>query len=110
MKRLLRGWKFAVLFLRLMQQFADAQFFGSYRVVGFVARARAQNGEPKRVFAYGDSRVSANLGEQTPEEAKLKFANLSSLSTSDAGDRIFETTEQQDAEEDMLVAKGALTT
>jgi hypothetical protein len=47
--------------------------------------------------------------EQAPEEAKLKFANLGDLSTSDAGDRIFEITEQQDAEEDVLVAKGAPT-
>ena len=31
----------------------------------------------------------ANFGEQTPEEAKLEFVNLSGLSTSDALDEIF---------------------
>lgn len=44
------GRKFDVLFSRLMKRFADVQFFGSYRVVSFVAWARAQNGEPNRVF------------------------------------------------------------
>jgi hypothetical protein len=48
----------------------------------------------------------SNVGEQTPEEAKLKFANLSGLSPSAARDRIFKIAEQQDAEEDKLVAKG----
>jgi hypothetical protein len=100
------GRKFDVLFSRLMKRFADVQFFGSYRVVSFVAWARAQNGEAKRVFAYADGGVLANVGEQTSEEAQLKFANLSGLSPSAAGDRIFEIAEQQDAEEDMLVAKG----
>ena len=100
------GRKFDVLFSRLMKRFDDVQFFGSYRVVSFAAWARAQNGKPKRVFAYADSEVLANVGEQTPEEAKLKFANLRGLSPSAASDRIGEIAEQQEAEEDTLVAKG----
>ena len=100
------GRKFDVLFSRLMKRFEDVQFFGSYRVVSFAAWARAQNGEPKRVFAYADSEVLANVGEQTLEEAKLKFANLRGLSPSAASDRIGEIAEQQEAEEDTLVARG----
>ena len=70
---MLRGRKFAGLFSRLRQQFADVQFFGGYRVVRFVAWARTQNGEPKRVFADADSRVYANLGEQIPLGGKLSL-------------------------------------
>ncbi len=102
------GKKFDVLFSRLMQRFDDVQFFGSHRVVGFVAWARAVRGKPMRIFAWSgsDGAVLANVGEQTLEEAKLGFANLSGLSTSDATDRIFAIEEEQGAEEDNLVATG----
>jgi hypothetical protein len=100
------GRSFDVLFSRLMTRFGDVQFFGSYRVVGFVAWARAQGGEPKRIFACADGSCYANFGERTPEEAKLGFANLTGLSPSDAGRRIFQMAEQQGAEEDALVARG----
>ena len=100
------GRKFDVLFSRLMKRFADVQFFGSHRVTSFVAWARAQDGEPKRVFAFAESYVLANVGEQTPEEAKLKFANLNGLSPSVATDRMVEIWDQQEAEADSLVAQG----
>jgi hypothetical protein len=57
-------------------------------VVGFVTWARALNGKPIRVFSYADE-IMANIGEQTPEEAKLGFANLGGLSLSDALDEMF---------------------
>jgi hypothetical protein len=100
------GRKFDVLFSRLIKRFDDVQFFGSYRVVGFVAWARAQDGAPKRTFAYADGEVYANVGDQTPEEAKLKFANLNGLSPAAARDRIFKIAEEQEAEESVLIAKG----
>ena len=100
------GRKFDVLFSRLMKRFDDVQFFGSYRVVGFVAWARALKGTPMRIFAYADGEVFANLGEQTPEEAKLKFANLTGLSPRDARDKIFKIAEEQETEESALVARG----
>ena len=59
-----------------------------------------------RIFAYADGEVLANAGEQTPEEAKLRFANLTGLSPADAGDKISKIGEEQEAEEDALVAKG----
>ena len=100
------GKKFDVLFSRLMKRFDDVQFFGSYRVVDFTAWARALRGKPVRIFAYADGEVLANAGEQTPEEAKLRFANLTGLSPADAGDKISKIGEEQEAEEDALVAKG----
>ena len=67
------GKRFDVLFSRLMQRFDDVQFFGSHRGVGFVTWARALNGKPMRIFAFGEADVVANVGEQTPEETKLTF-------------------------------------
>jgi hypothetical protein len=92
----------------LANKFDDVQFFGSHRVVDFVAWARAVNGRPIRVFAWSgsDGEVLANFGEQTPEEAKLGFLNLSGLSPPDARDKIFATNAEQSAEEDALVASG----
>ncbi len=102
------GRRFDILFSRLMGRFDDVQFFGSYRVVDFTAWARGLKGIPMRVFAWSgsDGAVLANIGEQTPEEAKLGFPDLSGLSPSDAGDRIFQIAEQQNAEESALIASG----
>lgn len=100
------GRKFDVLLSRLMKRFDDVQFFSSYRVIDFVAWARAMQDKPTRIFAYADAQVLANLGDQTPEEAKLGFADLSGLSPSDAEDEIFRIAEQQDAEKDQLLASG----
>jgi hypothetical protein len=80
-----------VLFSRLMRRFDDVLFFGSHRVCDFVAWARAVKGKPIRIFAYfgSEGEVLANVGEQTAQEAKLKFANLSGLSPSDANDEMY---------------------
>jgi hypothetical protein len=99
------GKRFDVLFSRLMKRFDDVQFFGSHRVVGFVTWARALNGKPIRVFSYADE-ITANIGEQTPEEAKLGFANLGGLSLSDALDEMFRIAGEQHSEEEALVASG----
>jgi hypothetical protein len=99
------GKRFDVLFFRLMERFDDVQFFGSHRAAGFVSWARAQNGKPVRIFGFADE-VMANFGDQTPEEAKLGFVNLSGLAPPDAWDEIFRIAEQQDAEREALVATG----
>jgi hypothetical protein len=100
------GRRFDVLFSRLMRRFDDVQFFGSHRGVGFVTWARALNGKPIRIFGFADADVFANVGEQTAEEAKLGFVNLSGLSPSDACDEIFRIAGEQDAEQEALVATG----
>jgi hypothetical protein len=104
------GRRFDVLLSRLMKRFDDVQYFGSHRIVSLAAWARALKGKPIRIFAFActgsDCHVYANFGDQTPEEAKLKFANLTGLSPSDARDRLFKIEQEQEAEERALVAKG----
>ncbi|MEW6436876.1 MAG: hypothetical protein AB1508_06870 [Pseudomonadota bacterium] len=102
------GAKFDALFSRLMERFDEVQFFGSYRVIGFAAWARALKGKVTRIFAYAGSegQIFANFGEQTAEEAKLGLANLTGLSSSDAMDKICAIEEEQEAEEIRLVASG----
>lgn len=99
------GRRFDVLFSRLIKRFDDVQFFGSNRIVGFVTWARALNGKPVRIFGFADE-VMANFGEQTPEEAKLGFVNLSGLSPSEALDEIFRIAGEQDAEQEALIEAG----
>ena len=92
------------MFARLTQRFDEVQFFGSHRVVDFVAWARAIGRKPIRIFSYvgGGEGVLANVGAQTPEEVQLRLADLSGLSPTDANDRMFALAEQQDrAEEDL---------
>ena len=91
-----------------MQRFDDVQFFGSHRVSDFVAWARAEEGKPTRSFGWsGDNgTVLINVGEQTPEEAKLGLVNLGGLSPSDATDKIFEIEGEHGAEEERLIASG----
>jgi hypothetical protein len=89
-----------------MQRFDDVQFFGSHRGVGFVTWARALNGKPMRIFAFGEADVVANVGEQTPEETKLTFLDLSGLAPSDASEKMFRVADEQTAERDSLVASG----
>jgi hypothetical protein len=100
------GRKFDVLFSRLTKRFGDVQFFGSHRVVGFVTWARALGGKPRRIFGLADGDVLVNVGEQTAEEARLGFPDLSGLSPLDACERIFALAEEQGADEDRLVASG----
>ena len=102
------GKKFDELFSRLMKRFDDVQFFGSHRVADFVTWARALSGKPMRIFAWAGSNgeVLANVGEQTPEEAMLGFINLTGLSPSDAGEKIFTIAGEQQDEADALVASG----
>jgi len=99
------GEKFDVPFSRLMTRFADVQFFGNHRVGGFTAWARAQAGEPRRVFTFADG-VLANVGAQTPEEASLKFANLSGLTASAAEEKFLEIAQRRVAERSALEASG----
>jgi hypothetical protein len=100
------GRAFEVIFERLKSRFEEVQFFGSHRVVGFVAWARAVRGASERVFGYGDGGVYANIGRQSPEEATLGFPRLDGLSVSDATDRIFELAGAESARQDALVASG----
>lgn len=96
------GQKFDTVLSRLTRNFLEVQFFGSYRVVGFVAWARAQKDKPTRVFAFGDGDVYANIGNQTQEEASLHFLNLSGLSPRAASERLFSVDGKLPSETDVL--------
>lgn len=104
------GRRFDVLLSRLMKKFDDVQYFGTHRVVSLAAWARALQGKPVRIFAsaetFTDCDVCANVGDQTPEEAKLKFPDLNGLSPCDATHRISKITEELEAEERALFARG----
>jgi hypothetical protein len=91
-----------------MARFDDVQFYGSHRVIDFVAWARALDGKPVRIFSWigSEGAVLENIGQQTPEEAKLGLANLTGLSPADAGDEIFRLAEVRNAEQEALVATG----
>lgn len=96
------GQQFDSLFSRLNNHFPEVQFFGSYRVVGFVAWARAKAGKIERVFSFGDGDVYANIGKQSREEASLAFQDLSGLSPSAASERIFGVDGKLPDESDVL--------
>ncbi len=100
------GSKFEELFTGLMNRFARVQFFGSYRVVDYCAWARAENGKVVRIFSCADGEVYANLGEQTPEEARLNFARLDGLAPPEATRRLYEAAEDIEAEQNALIAGG----
>jgi len=70
------GRDFRRHFLNLASHFDDVQFFGTYRVVGFNAWARARGGHVERVFSMSDGEVLANEGPQSSEEAHLGLLDL----------------------------------
>lgn len=102
------GEQFDTLFARLMLRFDDVQFFGSHRVCGFAAWARAIKGKAIRIFSHADvnGEVWANFGAQTPEEASLGLADLTGLSPIEATERLNEIAEDEHAGLDKLIASG----
>ena len=58
---------------QLSAQLGHVQYFGTHRVVGYVAWAKASQGRLIRAFAYlGESNETlVNLGEPTPEEKEI---------------------------------------
>jgi hypothetical protein len=70
---------------RLSARLGHVQYFGTHRVVGYVAWARSENGNLVRAYAYsGESdKTLANLGEPTPEEKVLGIDFLDERSASE---------------------------
>jgi hypothetical protein len=86
---------FDTLFEQLYLKFPEVQFFGTYRVVGFDAWARARNGKIERLFSYMDG-VIANVGRQTTEERDLNFLDLGERNPEQATNFIFAQAENTD--------------
>lgn len=63
------------LLVKLSRHFGEVQHFGTHRVVGFNAWARAMNGEIVREFAYFGERGEKlyELGKPTAEELAVGF-------------------------------------
>ncbi len=98
--------RFKAMFGALAASFAEAQFYGSYRVVGFEAWARARGGKLERSFCYADGEVYENAGPQTSIERQLKFPDLSDMTPEAATSLIFSLADKREAEVQRLVASG----
>ena len=98
--------RFTAMFGALAASFEEAQFYGSYRVVGFEAWARARGGKIERSFCYADGEVYENMGPQTLIERQLKFPDLSAMTPEAASSTIFSLAENRDAELQRLLASG----
>ena len=101
------GKDFDELFGGLMKRFEDVQFFGSYRVSGFCAWARALGGKLVRAYSYGDE-LMMNFGDQTAEEADLGLVDLSGLSVFDAEAKLSSIAEVQMEDQEQPDAHGRL--
>lgn len=68
---------------RLSRCFGEAQYFGSYRVVGYVAWFRARDGELQRAFAEADGMHFINNGPVSEAEFALGFPDVSGTACED---------------------------
>jgi hypothetical protein len=68
----------------LSKEFSRAQYFGTYRVVGYDCWMKAENGQLERAFASADGANTIVEGEPTPVEQKFNLINtLSEEATND---------------------------
>jgi len=98
--------RFDHLFTALAVKFADVQFFGSYRAVGFGAWARARGMRIERIFSYAEGEVLANVGAQSAEERALKFPDLGGLPVDAANETLLAYATQRANREEQLLADG----
>ncbi|WP_162820847.1 hypothetical protein [Microvirga calopogonii] len=89
------GRAFRHIFSNLASHFEEVQFFGTYRVVGFDAWARARHGRVERIFSFRDGEVLANEGPQSLEEAQLGFLDLGARTPEEATSFIYEADTSQ---------------
>ena len=61
-----------------LQTFADVQYYGSYRVVDYVAWGRAEGGTWQRLFAFADAEILCSEGAQTDAEQALGLPDIRS--------------------------------
>ena len=74
----------------LSNRFGEAQYFGSYRVVGYVAWYKASNGEVERGLSLADGTVFANEGATSQAELDIGCFDMSGMDEGEVLDRIFE--------------------
>ena len=83
--------KLTELLETLSRAFGDAQYFGSYRVVDYVAWFRAENGQLVRGFSWvgSEGEVLANTGPVTKAERDLGYGVVDELAPEQVTDLIF---------------------
>ncbi len=70
----------------LSKEFSRAQYFGTYRVVGYDCWMKAENGQLERAYGYVDGTNTIVEGDPTPAEQKYNFINtLSDEANNDPG-------------------------
>jgi hypothetical protein len=97
---------FGNLFARLIRQFPEVQFFGSYRVVDYVAWARARGGKVERAFSFADGTVYANVGKQSTEEHALGFLDTTGMTPEAAGQALFAAVDNRNKQQESLEKAG----
>ena len=89
------------------KQFGEAQMFGSYRVVDYVAWIRAVDGGIVRAFVAGDGQYFANIGRTTDAERAVGLGDISNLTLDQLVDLMAEendTTRHYDEEDPARIA------
>ena len=67
------------LLAKLSHQFGECQYFGSYRVVGYVAWYKAIDGMVTRGFSFADGSLFANSGPMSPAEFDAGLFDLTGM-------------------------------
>ena len=89
---------------QLSREFGEAHYFGSYRVVGYVAWFKSVDGQMARAFSYADGTLFANLGATTDAEADLGYPDTTGLDAVTLWDALDETDARMDEEDPMRIA------
>lgn len=63
----------------LSDTFGEAQYFGSYRVVDYVAWYKAQNGQIIRGFSFADGTLYENTGPTTKAELAIGLFDMTGM-------------------------------
>ena len=90
---------------RLSLTFGEAQYFGSSRVVGYVAWFKSVAGETVRAFSYADGTLFANQGDTTEAERALGYPDMAGLDARAIWDALDETDARMDEEDPMRIAE-----
>lgn len=81
---------------RLSLVFDECQYFGNYRVVGYVSWYRAVRGEVVRGFSFADGVMFANKGKTTPAELQAGLPDMTNMSVFEFMDAVFPEEEPYD--------------
>jgi hypothetical protein len=71
------------LLRQMSGSFGEVHYYGSYRVVGYVAWYKAESGEISRGFSFADGSLYANVGPTTTAETEAGYFDMTGM-TEDA--------------------------